>query len=271
MIEPDERGFTNGPSGFSRPKRKEENVHLIRRAALLACIVPVLAAALAPPAAAQQAGPDQCDPTLADSVHASGATQAEIIAIFVGAPSALLLMPEACLHADQPLGFWRDHVSGYLTGAATFSGSRVAFAHSAGVEVFALGGYSELRLDRYHLSGGVSMFDVRAGYLIHPSPGTAGGVTVGWRQVSDRPDGWSGGGLLVGFPIFIAGCEGPHPCWLQWEPAYMISGGGLGFTPRFRLAVPIPRTPLLGRLDLEAKGMRKADPVSVSLGFGLRP
>jgi hypothetical protein len=238
----------------------------------LACIVPVLAAALARPAAGQRADPD-CAPT--DSARVRGPHPgglAATIGLFVVAPSALLLVPGACMDDDQPLGFWRDHVSGYLTGGAVVSGSRVAFAHSAGVEVLALGAYAEVRLDRYHLSDGVSTFDVRGGYLIHPSPGTAGGVTVGWRHASDVPDGWSGGGLLVGFPIIMAGCEERrHPCWLQWEPAYMISSHGVGFTPRLRGELPLARTPLLLRVDLEAKGMKRRDPLSVEVGFSLRP
>jgi hypothetical protein len=238
----------------------------------LACIVPVLAAALARPAAGQQADPDRCDPTSPDSARGPNHEGLAVtMGLFVVAPSVLLLMPGACMDDDQPLGFWRDHVSGYLTGGAIVSGSRVAFSHSAGVEVFALGAYAELRLDRYHLSGGVSMFDVRAGYLIHPSPGTAGGVTVGWRHASDVPDGWSGGGLLVGFPIIMAGCEERRPCWLQWEPAYMISSHGVGFTPRLRMELPLARTPLLLRVDMEAKGMKNRDPLSVAVGFSVRP
>jgi hypothetical protein len=51
----------------------------------------------------------------------------------------------------------------------------------------------------------------------------------------------------------------------------MISGRGIGFTPRLRLELPLARTPLLARLDLEAKGMKGEDPMSVALGFRLRP
>jgi len=240
----------------------------------LACIVPALAAALAGPAAGQQADPRRCDSTSSDSagVHGPGhAPLALVLGVFVVAPSALLLMPGACFGDDQPLGFWRDHVSGFATAGGMVSGSRVAFAHSAGVEVFALGGYGEVRLDRFHTSGGVSMFDVRAGYLIHPSPGTAGGVTVGWRNAPDVPDGCSGSGLLIGFPIIMAACGERRPCWVQWEPAYLVSGHGLGFTPRLRMEVPLAHTPLLARVDMEAKVMKKRDPLSVSVGFSLRP
>jgi hypothetical protein len=242
---------------------------------LPAGVVPALSAILAGPAAAQQPGSHRCDEaTRRDSAVARGPNHgslALVIGVFVVAPSALLLMPGACLDDAQELGFWRDHVSGYATVGGTVSGSRLAFSHSAGVEVFALGGYGEVRLDRYKLSGGVSMFDARAGYLIHPTRGTAGGVTVGWRNAPDVPDGWSGSGVLIGFPIILAACGERRPCWVQWEPAYLVSGHGLGFTPRLRLEMPLAHTPLLARVDMEAKGMKKRDPLSVSVGFSLRP
>ena len=245
---------------------------------LPACIVPILAAALAGPARAQEpARPDRCDAVRGDSVAREPSRRYEphgsllaFMATFYLAPSALLLTP-TCFDDEQALGFWRDHVSVNATGGVMASDWHVAAMQSVGLEVLALGAYAEIRGDRYHRSDRVDVWEGRVGYLIHPYRSVAGGVTVGWREVPDRPDGWSGGGVLVGFPIMIAACGEHRPCWVQWEPTYMISDHGLGFTPRFRLAVPIPRTPLLGRLDLEAKGMRKADPVSVSLGFGLRP
>jgi hypothetical protein len=254
------------------------DVHAHFRRGLLACIVPILAATLAGPAAAQEpAAPRRCDEAWSDSVshdmsrkYGPHGPLMAFFAAFYLAPSALLLMP-TCFDDEHELGFWRDHVSVNATGGLMVSDWHGAAAHSAGLEVLALGAYAEVRLDRYHRSDRVETWDARAGYLIHPYRSVAGGVTVGWREAPDVPDGWSGGGVLIGFPIVVAACGERRPCWVQWEPIYMISDRGLGFTPRLRLAVPIPRTPLLGRLDLEAKGMRKKDPLSVSLGFGLRP
>lgn len=245
---------------------------------LLSCIAPMVAAALAGPAAAQEpAKPDGCDEVRSDSVAREmsrkygphGPLMAFFGAFFL-APSGLLLMP-VCFDDERQLGFWRDHVSGYAGGGIMASDWHGAVAQSAGLEVLALGAYAEVRLDRYHRDDRVEMWDARVGYLLHPHRSVAGGVTVGWREAPDVPDGWSGGGVLIGFPILLAACGERRPCWVQWEPTYLISGKGLGFTPHFRLEVPVPRTPLLGRLDVEAKGMRKKDPLSLSLGLSLRP
>jgi hypothetical protein len=246
-------------------------VHVNFRRALLTCIVATGAAAV--PARAQEpATPDRCV-AQRDSLKEVGrgrGSGVKTLVLFYVAPSALLLKPGFCPGDDEELGFWRDHVSAHFSVGAMASREKVGLMHSMGVEVFALGAYAEVRLDRFHVSDGVQMWDARAGYLIHPSRGIAGGVTAGWRESPDTPDGWTGGGLLIGFPIMISAC-GERSCWLHWEPAYVISGRGLGFTPRLRLNVPLARTPLVARVDLEARGMRKADPLSVSLGLGLRP
>jgi hypothetical protein len=193
------------------------------------------------------------------------------LVLFYVAPSALLRTPGFCPGDDEELPFWRDHVSAHASVGGMASTKEVGLMHALGVEVFALGGYAEVRLDRFHVSDGVEMWDARAGYLIHPSRGIAGGVTAGWRQSPDTPDGWTGGGLLIGFPIMVSACGERRSCSLQWEPIYIISRRGLGFTPRLRLNLPLARTPLVARVDLEARGIRKADPLSVSLGLGLRP
>jgi hypothetical protein len=238
----------------------------------------MLAAVLAGPAAAQEpARPSRCDEAGSDSVarkmsrkYGPHGPLMAFFAAFYLAPSALLLLP-TCFGDEDRLGFWRDHVSAYATGGGMVSDWHGAAAQSVGVEVLVRGAYAEVRVDRYHRSSRVEMWDARAGYLVHPFRSVAGGVTAGWREVDGAPDGWSGGGVLIGFPIIITACTQRRPCWVQWEPAYLISGRGLGFTPRLRLEVPIPRTPVLGRLDLEAKGMHEDDPLAVSLGFSLRP
>jgi len=252
-------------------------VHVNLRRTLLACIVPVLATTAAAAARAQEpARPGSCD-ARSDSARAAvrgdghHAPPLKTLVLFYVAPSALLLRPGFCPGSDEELRFWRDHVSAYASAGVMAGGSDFGLVHSGGVEVFALGAYAEVRLDRYHVSDGVQMFDVRAGYLIHPSRGLAGGVTAGWREASDAPDDWTGGGLLIGFPIMIAACGERHPCWLQWEPVYVISSRRLGFSPRLRLNLPLARTPLVARVDLEARGVRKADPMSVSLGLALSP
>ena len=251
-------------------------MHVNFRRALLTCVAATVAAAGAVPARAQAqepARPDRCAAqrdSLKETVRGHGPGLKTLV-LFVVAPSALLLSPGFCAGDDEELGFWRDHVSASVGAGAMASRSEVGLMHSMGLEVFALGAYGELRLDRYHVADSVQMWDARVGYLIHPSRGIAGGVTAGWRESPDTPDGWTGGGLLIGFPIMIAGCGERRPCWLQWEPAYIISGRGLGFTPRLRLNVPLARTPLVARVDLEARGLRKRDPLSVSLGLGLRP
>lgn len=248
-------------------------MHVNFRRALLTCIVATVAAAGAVPARAQEpARPDRCA-AQRDSLEAGRGRHwpgLKTLVLFYVAPSALLLTPGFCHGDGEELGFWRDHVSAYAGAGGMASRTEVGLMHSMGVEVFALGAYAEVRLDRYHVDDRVQMWDARAGYLIHPSRGIAGGVTVGWRESPDTPDNWTGGGLLIGFPIMISAC-GERSCWLQWEPAYIISDRGLGFTPRLRLNLPLARTPLVARVDLEARGMRKADPMSVSLGLGLRP
>jgi hypothetical protein len=242
---------------------------------VLSCIVPLLAAGAAPAIAQEPARPARCE-ARADSaaVRRDGHHGPPIRAmlVFYLAPSALLLSPDAaCVWDDQRLGFWRDHVSLHASGGGAASADGVALTHSAGLELFALGGYAEFRLDRYHFSDPVHMWDARVGYLIHPAQGIAGGVTVGWREAPDVPGGWTGGGVLIGFPIMLAACGERRPCWLRWEPIYLISSKRLGFTPRFRLELPLARTPLVGRVDLDVRGMRKDDPIGVTLGFALRP
>jgi hypothetical protein len=251
----------------------ETYVHVNLRRALLACIVPMVAAA-APARAQEPAKPDRCE-AQRDSLKAGMVRDhpplVRTLVLFYVAPSALLLSSDFCMGDDEELAFWRDHVSAYASVGGMASTKDVGLVHSIGVEVFALGAYAEVRLDRYHPSDRVEMWDARVGYLIHPSQGIAGGVTAGWRGSPDTPDGWTGGGLMIGFPIMFTACGEGNPCWLQWEPIYVISGRGLGFTPRLRLNLPLARTPLVARVDLEARGMRKADPMSVSIGLGLRP
>lgn len=248
-----------------------------RLRALLAATIAILAAAVASPAPARaQRPPDGCVSAEVedDSVRVRGDIHGRlmgVMALLAIAPSALLLFEDPGCEVDDPPASWGSHAAVFGGGGIALAGEwRGGLARSGAIEVLVRGVYAEGRVDRYSLSGGVRMWDARAGYLFHSPAGLAGGVTVGYRQVREAPGEWTQGGVLIGFPIVFTGCSARRPCWLQWEPTYLVSEGTLAASPRARLDVPIPRTPLVARLDFESRGVRKADPITIGLGFGLR-
>ena len=244
---------------------------------LPAATIAILAAAVTNPAPARaQRPPDGCVQTEVedDSVRTGGDLHGRLMglmALLVVAPSALLLFDDPGCGVDDPPGPRGSHAAVFGGGGIALAGEwRGGLARSGAIEVLVRGVYAEGRVDRTSLSGGVRMWDARAGYLFHSAGGLTGGVTVGYRQVRDPPDGWTQGGVLIGFPIVFTGCSVRRPCWLQWEPTYLIGEGTLAASPRMRLDVPLPRTPLVARLDVESRGVRKADPFAIGLGLGLR-
>jgi hypothetical protein len=240
---------------------------------VLVCIVPLLAAAT--PAMAQEP-PRDCAPVPDSSrvLRSAPGRLLQTMTLFIVAPSALLLLAEnPCPDEDDPRpASWRNYVAVYGTGGFAVTGDwRGGVASAGGVELMVRGVYAEARVDRYGISDGVRMWDARAGYLVRPFPEVAGGVTVGYRQVRDAPDAWTQGGVMVGFPFVLAGCSERNPCWFHWEPTYLLTGDGLAVSPRARVDVSVPRTPLVARLEFESRGVRHGDPMALSIGFGLRP
>lgn len=245
----------------------------------LTCIVPLLAAmALAAPARAQQPPFGQCaSDAPADSAGVLPGPHRGMLAtflVFLVAPSALLLMGDewTCAEPEPWPGRVGSHVAVYGAGGVAFTGDwRGGTAQWGGVELLVRGVYAEARVDRYSLSDGVRMWDARAGYFLRPQNGIAGGVTVGYREVRDAPDEWVQSGVLIGFPIVFTACDEALPCWLHWEPTFVISDHGLAASPRARLDVRVPRTPFVARLEFESRGVRRRDPMALSIGLGLRP
>ena len=62
---------------------------------------------------------------------------------------------------------------------------------------------------------------VRLGVFRHARPGTAGGVTVGYRRGrGDR--GRDHDGVELGFPWIVRTCARTGRCWLRFEPRYRM-------------------------------------------------
>lgn len=245
----------------------------------LTCIVPLLAVvALAAPARAQQPPFGRCASDVpADSARVLPEPRRGMMVTFLVlmvAPSALLLMGDewSCAEDAPWPGRMGSYLAVYGAGGVAFTGDwRGGTARWGGVELLVRGVYAEARVDRYSLSGGVRMWDARAGYFLRPANGIAGGVTAGYREMRDAPDEWPQSSVLIGFPIVFTACDEALPCWLQWEPTFMISREGLAVSPRVRFDLRVPRTPFVARLEFESRGVRHRDPMALSVGFGLRP
>ena len=251
-------------------------------AVLLACLLPLLAALAAPgrPALAQQPAERsaECaaldaDTVPADTPRAVGRHHHGLLLVmiaFVAAPPGLFLFPEIrCNKATSTLGFWDNSASVSVAAGGAFTSSRGRTAYAANLELLARGVYSELRLEEYD-PGEVRLRSARVGYLVHPAPSMAGGVTVGYRDAREAPDEWAPAGVEIAFPFMAALCRGDRNCWVRWEPTYVITRERIAFAPRLGAELPIGGTPFAAGLHLEAKGERKPDPLVVTVHFGLR-
>jgi hypothetical protein len=240
-----------------------------------------LAAAAAGPARAQaKAEERRCRPPLlpadtAGRVDVPPGYVLKVMAGFIVAPPLLLrLRGFACEDPDdRELGFARDHVAVFAGGGGLLTGGwRGGPAASAEVETVVRGAYGTVRGERYWFGGErVDLWDARVGYLFHPVRTLSGGVTVGYRGASGGPRGWAVEGVQVGLPLVVGACPEKAPCWVHWEPTFVIGRGSIDVSPRARLDFTVPRSKMMVRLDIDSKGNNSRDPFVVTLSLGLRP
>jgi hypothetical protein len=194
----------------------------------------------------------------ADSVHRAAARHgghgllAALYAIVL-APAGILFFREAPTRAEPSrLGFWRDHVSLYLTGAAADVDAEYLYipaqagSGSASVEMVKRGFLAEARVEHFEVPE-LRYATLRVGRLSHPLPTVAGGVTLGYVDVrGPRPYD----GVEIGFP-FIAGGPGG---WVRFEAAYVISLRQSTWNYRLQWERLLRRGPFFVGANLELKG-----------------
>jgi hypothetical protein len=163
------------------------------------------------------------------------------------APSSILLSDALTNPAETELAFWQDHVSASVSGGPAFDQyDHTAWAHSANVEVLRHGVYAAARVENINLPTHYQYRTVRAGYLVHPKPALAGGVTLGFRSVpADRTQE----GIEIAFPLFIGAPNGS----MLLEPAYVISPSRVSWSYRYQGEVAIGSGPFFAGFDYEAK------------------
>ncbi|HEU0014478.1 MAG TPA: hypothetical protein VFQ45_12385, partial [Longimicrobium sp.] len=123
------------------------------------------------------------------------------MATFLFVPSATLLHPAGrCTDDVAPLEFMRMHASLAAGGGGYANNRRGGWAGSVRAEAIVGRVYGEFRFERYNLGGSVRLRGGRVGYLLHPVPSLAGGVTVGYREASIDEDALEG--LEIAFPFF---------------------------------------------------------------------
>ena len=140
-----------------------------------------------------------------------------------------------------------------------------AWSHSENVELLSNHLYAALRLESFEVSHPVRFQSVAAGYLFRPKPAVRGGVTLGYRHASVR-----GGSdaVQIGLPLMV----GSRLHLIRFEPTYVISRKGLMWRYRFQGEFPVPRTPLIWGLSIEATPLRQGGSYHglVMLLFGVR-
>ncbi|HSU16118.1 hypothetical protein [Longimicrobium sp.] len=253
---------------------------------LIAILIAIPLLLLARPAPAQEpeakkstGAPDRCVPAVAqrDSMrmHPPHGYLLAVMAGFIVAPPALLRLPGfACEDRDdRPLGLLRDHVAVFVGGGGLITGEwKGGPAGSVDAEAVVRHVYADVRGEQYWFTGDrIRMWDARVGYLYQPVRTLAGGITVGYRGASGAPGDWGVEGVQIGLPLVIGACPESSPCWIHWEPTYVFSRGHLRVSPRARVDMTLPRTPLLVRLDIDSKGVRSENPFVATLSLGLRP
>lgn len=168
-----------------------------------------------------------------------------------------------------PLGYWDKRVSAHVAGGPAFADtSGETSAYSAGVEVLVRGWYAEVRNEHFRLPEHIEYRSARLGYLIHPVPEVAGGVTVGYREARGVR-GHSGAELA--FP-FVAGSR---TWWLRYEAAYVMGKEMVSWSYRMQAEFLFRGGPLYWGLNVEAKSLplsigSKVMAVPVALLVGVR-
>jgi hypothetical protein len=168
-----------------------------------------------------------------------------------------------------PLGYWTGRVAAHIAGGPAFADSAgETWAYSAGVEALIRGIYAEVRNEHFRLPQHIEYRTARLGYLIHPLPEIAGGVTLGYRDAR----GVSGHrGMEIGFP-FITGSRN---FWLRYDAAYVMSRKMVSWSYRMQAEYVVRGGPLYIGLNVEAKTLplrigSKVSSVPVAVVVGVR-
>jgi hypothetical protein len=168
-----------------------------------------------------------------------------------------------------PLGFWERRVAAHVSsGSGVARSDSNSFAYSAGVEILFRGIYAELRTEHFELPHRIEYRTARLGYLIHPLPEVAGGVTLGYRDAR----GIRGHrGMEVAFPYIM----GSRTWWLRYEAAYVFSSEMVSWSYRMQAEFLVRGGPWYLGFNVEAKSLplrvgSKVTSVPISVIAGIR-
>ena len=171
----------------------------------------------------------------------------EALLLMPVAPAGLVLLVDTANLEFPPLGFWAKRVAAYVTGGPAFADSAgETWAYSAGVEILARGFYAEARNEHFRLPHHIEYRTVRVGYLVHPVPETAGGVTIGYR---DARGAQGHEGVEIGFPLIT----GSRSFWMRYEASYVISKTMQSWNYRMQAEYVFRGGPLYIGANVEAK------------------
>ena len=179
----------------------------------------------------------------------------------------LLTAPGPLVSITNPdttdLGFAHNHVAVYVAGGALSAlQQRQGFwgwTYAAHVELLRNGSYTEIEAESVDQGSPVQFWSLRTGYLLHPKPAAAGGVTIGYRHVGR---GRSEGAVEVAFPLIIGSRRG----WMRLEPIYVFSSQGVSWNYRFLGEWPMTHR-LFGGVDMDFKPIRQDAPYFGTLTF----
>jgi hypothetical protein len=186
------------------------------------------------------------------------------------APASLVFLVDKTEQDFPPLGFWESRLAAHVAGGVAFAYSEGdTWAYSASVEILTHGIYGEVRSEYFRLPEYYYYRTVRVGYLLHPVPEVAGGVTLGYRDAR-RVSGHSG--LEIGLPFIT----GSREWWLRYEAAYVMSTKAASWNYRFQGELLIRGGPLYVGAAVEGKTLplragSKVSSIPVTLVVGVRP
>jgi hypothetical protein len=231
--------------------------------------------------AAQPAPDPSCDDGIAEVPGDSTKVQYNALkhafySLLFAPPLLIPLLDVPCEQQGSSLGFWTQNVSvslspGYLTnGDQKHAGAYDGGGHIGSIEFLVHGFYGEFRIERYSIEDDVTLRTYRLGYLTHPLPRIATGLTFGYRQGPNIQELWETTGIELGLPIIYAFGESRQSAWIRWEPTYVVTSSRLVLAPRMMVEFPLWRLPFVARVGLDVKGVREHDPVVISTGASAR-
>jgi hypothetical protein len=177
------------------------------------------------------------------------------------------------------VGFWGNHVAiegdvGYAAIGGTLSQPE-GWSGGVAIEALLRGVYAELSVGS--LDDRLATRSMRLGWFRHARPGTAGGVTLGYRR-GRGVRGSDDDGVELAFPWIVRTCRRTGRCWLRFEPRYgfplrNVSWRTVSYNYHLEATFLLGTSPFFvgGSADLRAPlkngGVRS---FTVSLGGGFR-